>query len=348
MAIGRNILAMDPPSPTRIKRLRRNLALSGAIVLLAVGVLLPVLLSTLVGILTLVLGTGSQSVILGVLTISFTSAAIGSAIMVTVLLGRRARVARLQADFLANVTHELKTPLAAIRMYAQTLQMGLLAEDPVRTRQSVDTILRETEWLGAMIDSVLTWRAAARDRFLLSPVVAPIGPLMEETAARFLKMLPPGEVDFSSRVESRAPVRHDPRGLGILLLNLLINAYKFTGRAKRIRLEVTEAGEWVEIAVSDNGVGIPLREQGRIFDPFYRVESGQGGQASGAGLGLAIVRHMVDAHKGQVIVESARGEGARFVIHLPIARDPEDARASVGPEASLPPGATGPVAEREA
>ena len=303
---------------TRIKRLRRNLTLTGPIVLLAAGVLVPVLLSTLVGILTLVMGSGSQSVILGVLTISFTSAAIGSAVMVTVLLGRRSRTARLQADFLANVTHELKTPLSAIRMYAQTLQMGVLAADPERTRQSVDTILRETEWLGTMIDSVLTWRAAARDRFELSPVVEPLGPLVEKTAERFQKMLPPGEVDFSASVQTSAAVRHDPRGIGILLLNLLVNAYKFTGREKRIRLEASDQGDHVLLAVSDNGVGIPAREHGRIFDPFYRVETEPGRESSGAGLGLAIVRHMVDAHGGKVFVESATGEGARFLIHLPV------------------------------
>lgn len=312
---------MASPSATRIKRLRRNLPLTGAIVLLAVGVLVPVLLSTLVGILTIVLGSGSQSLILGVLTISFTSAAVGSAVMVTVLLGRRSRTARLQADFLANVTHELKTPLAAIRMYAQTLQMGVLAEDPERTRQSVETILRETEWLGAMIDSVLTWRAAARDRFVLSPVVEPIGPLVEQTAERFLKMLPPGEVEFSQLVETTAALRHDPRGLGILLLNLLINAYKFTGRRKKIRLEARDQGDHVELAVADNGIGIPRREHGRIFDPFYRVEMSHGRQTSGAGLGLAIVRHMVEAHGGQVLVESSVGGGTRFSIHLPVTRD---------------------------
>lgn len=316
---------MDAPGATRIKRLRRNLKLTGAIVLLSVGVLLPVLLSTLVGILNIVLGTGSQSIILGVLTISFTSAAIGSAIIVTVLLGRRSRTARLQADFLANVTHELRTPLSAIRMYAQTLQLGVLDGDPERTKTSVDTIIRETEWLEAMIDRVLTWRAAARDRFELDMVSEPLGPAVEQVAARFRRMLAPGEVTFEVTIDSQAPVLHDENGIAILILNLLTNAYKYTGADdKRITLEVTDGDGVVVVVVGDNGEGIPERELGRIFDPFYRVESRLGSKASGAGLGLAIVRHMVGAHNGQVYVESAPGKGSRFSIHLPVSPPEEE------------------------
>ncbi len=312
---------MDAPGATRIKRLRRNLKLTGAIVLLSVGVLLPVLLSTFVGILTIVYGSGSQSIILGVLSISFTSAAIGSAIIVTVLLGRRSRTARLQADFLANVTHELRTPLSAIRMYAQTLQLGVLDGDPERTKASVDTIIRETEWLEAMIDRVLTWRAAARDRFELDMVSEPVGAVVEEAAGRFRRMLAPGEVDFQVTIDSQLPVTHDNNGLSILILNLLTNAYKYTGRDKQITLGVVDGEGVVVLTVGDNGVGIPETEFGRIFDPFYRVESNAGSKASGAGLGLAIVRHMVLAHQGEVFVESEPGQGSRFIIHLPMTLD---------------------------
>ena len=98
--------------------------------------------------------------------VSFTAAAIGGAIILYVLLGRRARLVRLQSDLLANVTHELRTPLAAIRMHAQTLQSGLLEADPARAADCLETIVRETEWLDAMIERVLSWRAAAKDRDL--------------------------------------------------------------------------------------------------------------------------------------------------------------------------------------
>ena len=175
---------MSKSSATRIQRLQQNLKLTGAIVVLSVGVLLPVLLSTSVGIITLVVGKDSWDITLGVLIISFTSAAIGGAIIVTVLLGRRARTARLQMDLLANVTHELRTPLSAIRMYAQTLEMGLLKGDEERTKKCISTIVRETEWLETMIDRMLTWRSLAKDWDELSMLRAPIGDVVEETAKR--------------------------------------------------------------------------------------------------------------------------------------------------------------------
>ena len=308
---------------TRIKRLRRNLQLTGPIVVLAVGVLVPVLLSTAVGILTLVLGDGSESIILGGLTISFTSAAIGGGIILAVLLGRRSRTARLQADFLANVTHELRTPLSSIRLYAQTLQSGLLNTDPARARCSVETIVRETEWLESMIDSVLTWRAAAKDRFDLDPEVGSVAPAVQAAVQRFGRMLTPGEVALTVDVQTAAPVRHDHRGLTILLINLLVNAYKYGGDRKRIRLWAEDRRDTVLIGVEDDGVGIPARELERIFDPFHRVETDRGPKTSGAGLGLAIVRHLADAHDGQVFVESTPGAGSRFVVQLPVATAPE-------------------------
>ena len=202
----------------------------------------------------------------------------------------------------------------------RALGQGALDErrgDVERTETSVDTIIRETEWLEAMIERVLTWRAAARDRFDLDMVSETMGPVMNEVAARFRRMLPPGEVDFAVHIDSQIPVLHDEHGVEILVLNLLTNAYKYTGPDKRITLDVTDKEDTVIIVVGDNGVGIPEREHGRIFDPFYRVESSRSIKASGAGLGLAIVRHMAAAHQGQVFVESAPGEGSRFVIHLP-------------------------------
>jgi two-component system phosphate regulon sensor histidine kinase PhoR len=132
-------------------------------------------------------------------------------------------------------------------------------------------------------------------------------------------------VDFRVHIDTQAPVLHDANGVAILVLNLLTNAYKYTRADKRITLDVTDGDDVVILAVGDNGVGIPAPEHGRIFDPFYRVESNTGSKASGAGLGLAIVRHMVGAHQGEVFVESPAQQGSRFIIHLPVARQQESA-----------------------
>jgi signal transduction histidine kinase len=308
---------MESTAIARFKHRARSLSFTSLIIALSVGVLLPVLLSTVVGIVSLAMGDNSDPIATGVLVISFAAAAIGSALTVTVLLGRRARLARLQADLLANVSHDLRTPLAVIRMYAQTLRMGHLREDPERAEDSLEVIIRETEWLETMLERVLTWRAAAKDRDLLAPKAEPLGEAVEEAARRFSRLVAPGEVELEVSVQSQAPALHDRQAISSVVLNLLINAYKYSPREKRIALTVQELGECVEIAVADHGIGIPQKELGRIFEPFYRVDSSLRGRASGAGLGLAIVRHLVEAHGGEVKVESSVGLGSRFSVRLP-------------------------------
>jgi signal transduction histidine kinase len=307
---------MEGKVVTRIKRLRRPMGYARMFVALSVGVLLPVILSTSVGIVTLAMGESSDAIVIGVLIISFAAAAIGGAVATTVLLGKRARIAREQADFVANVTHELRTPLAAIRMYTQTLEMGRLDGDQKRTDEALGTILRETEWLETMIDRVLTWRAAAKDRAMVELETAPVGEAVEEAAARFRRMFAPDEADFQLQIDSNTAVPHDPHALGQILLNLLINAYKYTESDKRIRLTAKDVDGQVELAVEDNGIGIPQAEHGKIFDPFYRVVQPQRGGASGAGLGLAVVRHLVLSHRGEIFVESEEGQGSRFLVRL--------------------------------
>jgi signal transduction histidine kinase len=298
------------------------MSLTGAIVALAVGVIFPVLSSTSIGIVLLVIGESSKETVFGVLVLSFAAAAFGSAIVVTVLLGRRARLARLQTDFTANITHELRTPLAAIRMYAQTLQLGRLDGDPRRTEESLETILRETEWLETMIDRVLSWRTASEDRDALEMRRAPLVDSVRGAIVRFERMVPPGEVALRVDLRSDTPVDHDDNGIASVTLNLLINAYKYTGAAKEIRVTVQDVGEFVELSVADNGIGIPRAEVGRIFEPFYRIDTRLRSKSCGAGLGLAIVRHQAIAHKGEVYVESEEGVGSRFSVRLPAAREP--------------------------
>lgn len=304
----------------KIERIRHSLSLVKPIVTLSVGVVLPVLLSTAVGIVAIVAGESSLTLILGILVVSFTAAAIGGAVILYVLLGRRARIARLQADLVANVTHDLRTPLAAIRVYAQTLQSGLLHADPARAEECLRTIVRETEWLDAMIDRVISWRAASRDRGLVDLRCGSIRPAVDETVARFLRMVPPDEVRMSCSFQSARTVRHDPGALQQALLNLLVNAAKYSVAPKRIALEVRDQGPWVVVSVEDHGIGIPAGEVRRIFEPFHRVK-GAAVDTSGAGLGLAIVHHVVKAHGGRISVDTEEGQGSRFSLFLPVCAD---------------------------
>lgn len=312
---------MATPVPAKLKRINRQMRTTGLMVALSVGVIVPVFLSTSVGILLLVLGKSSISLLFGILVICFTSAAFGGAIVVAVLLGRRARLARLQADLLANVSHELRTPLAAVRLYTESLLSGLLRDDPIRTEESLRLILQQTEWLDAMIDRVLTWRMAARDRDVVDMEAGSIRPAVEEAVLRFTRMTPPAEAGLSVEISTTLLVRHDRRAIGEIVLNLLVNAYKYTSRPKQIRLNAFDEDGRVVITVRDNGIGIPRPAQKRIFEPFYRVDTGLRSKAPGAGLGLAIVRHLVKLHEGEITVESETGQGSLFAIRLPADRE---------------------------
>lgn len=304
---------------TRLKKLGPNLSLTGVIVTLAVGVMLPVVLLTSVGIVSITLGERTNNLVVGVLVICFAVASIGGAVTATVLLGRKARTARLQADFLANVSHELRTPLSAIRMYAQTLQNQRLREDPQKTRKCLDTIVRETEWLETMVDRVLTWRSAAKDRLVLELRIAPVLTTVQKALDRFSLLTAPGEVELTTAVSTTAPVAHDANAIVTVLLNLLINAYKYTGADKQIEVRAFDESGEVVLEVEDNGIGIPLTDRRRIFEPFFRSDDRLRARSSGAGLGLAITQTLVKAHHGTIDVTSHEGRGTCMTVRLPVA-----------------------------
>ena len=313
---------------TRLRKLGPNLSLTGVIVTLAVGVILPVILSTSVGIVSIALGEKANNLVIGVLVICFAVASIGGAVTATVLVGRKARTARLQADFLANVSHELRTPLSAIRMYAQTLQTGRLHEDPQKIEACLATIVRETEWLETIVDRVLTWRSAAKDRLVLELRVASVAGAVHMALERFSLLTAPGEVELSIEVSTTAPVAHDPNGIVTVLLNLLINAYKYTGEDKQIAMRAFDQGGDVVLEVEDNGIGLSVTDRRRIFEPFFRSDDRLRGTSAGVGLGLAISKALVTAHGGTIEAHSGEGQGTRVTVYLPMT-PPEDSGTAV-------------------
>ena len=312
---------------TRLKKFGPNLSLTGVIVTLAVGVILPVVLSTSVGIVSITLGEKTNNLVMGVLVICFAVASIGGAVTATVLLSRKARTARLQSDFLANVSHELRTPLTAIRMYAQMLQTGRLREDPKKVAESLETIVRETEWLETMIDQALTWRSSAKDRVVLELHIEPLAGAVNRALERFSLLTAPGEVELTADVTTGAPVAHDSNGIVTVLLNLLINAYKYTGEDKRIAVRAFDRADEVVLEVEDNGVGIPSEDRRRVFEPFFRTDDRLRARSSGAGLGLAISKSLVLAHGGTIEAQPCEGQGTRMTVCLPVhpLDDPETA-----------------------
>lgn len=302
-----------------MKRYRLNLNLTSVIVILAAGVLVPVMLSTAAGIVAIVLAKDSSGIITGALIISFTVTAAGCGLLALVFMGRKARMARQQADFIASISHELRTPLSAIKLYAQTLQSEKLAGDPGQTARCVATILRETAWLDVMIDRLLTWRASSKDMLELSLETRPVTEAVCGAIDRFNSMVPPDELTLSVSMETRLCVRHDAKALNSVILNLLMNAYKYTGTRKQIRLGVQDRDTHVMIEVEDNGIGLAAADAKRIFQPFYRAARRDKEETGGVGLGLAIAWHLIGRHNGIISVSSQPGEGSTFTISLPAA-----------------------------
>jgi two-component system phosphate regulon sensor histidine kinase PhoR len=148
---------------------------------------------------------------------------------------------------------------------------------------------------------------------------------VEEAVLRFGRMTPPSEAGLTAEITTVLPVRYDKRAIGEIVLNLLVNAYKYTPQDKKIGLRVFDEDGRVVITVRDNGIGMPAKALKKIFDPFYRVDNGLRSKAPGAGLGLAIVRHMVKLHGGEILVESEPGRGSLFTVRLPAAPE-ESAR----------------------
>ena len=233
---------------------------------------------------------------------------------------QRVRLTEVRHDFLTTISHELRTPMTSIRMLIETLVSDPNPQ-PDRTRAYLEVVSRETLRLGRLVDDYLTF--ARLERGGMNYDFQPTAPeTVVEAAVRSVepRFAAPG-CDFRTEIARELPmIQADVPSLTTALLNLLENAHKYTGADKRILLTVTQSGSTLCFAVIDNGRGFDPRQRSRIFEKFYRAE-GTGNSVTGAGLGLHIVKSIVDAHGGRVEVETTPGEGSRFAIHVPVVSD---------------------------
>jgi len=241
------------------------------------------------------------------------------------------RIERVRRDFVANISHELRNPLTSIKLLAETLSSGAADEDEATAREFALQIEREVDHLAQLVDELLDLSIieSGEVRLAIEPlapdevvagVAERIGPVAErsEIAVRTLPGEPPG---------SRARAAADPGRLGQALLNLAHNAVKYSRPGGELRIgwaETSDPAGHIRFIVGDDGIGIPASHQGRIFERFYKVDrsrardEGVDGRPSGsAGLGLAIVRHIAEAHGGSVGLESVEGVGSTFWIDVP-------------------------------
>jgi two-component system phosphate regulon sensor histidine kinase PhoR len=228
------------------------------------------------------------------------------------------RLMEMRRDFVANVSHELKTPLAAIRGYAETLYDGALGE-PATAARFTERILRQCRRLQALLDDLLTLsRLESLER---TPPHEPVDLAAIVHRAVDLVSSAAGEKQVALVLEEPPaplpPVTGDAEGLERLVVNLLDNAVKYNRPGGEVAVRLAREGGETLLEVRDTGIGIPQDALPRIFERFYRVDKGRAREEGGTGLGLAIVKHVAQAHGGQIEVVSRMGQGSTFRVRLP-------------------------------
>ncbi len=226
------------------------------------------------------------------------------------------RYSRKQEEFLTNISHELKSPVAAIKLHAQTLQQDDL--QPSHQRRFIGYIVREAERVGTLVDNLLE-----SSRILSGSASADLQPIdLSEFFDRYRETVETrfdlGGINLDFEIDTRSRVMASTEGLMRILDNLIDNALRFTADGGKIRCQAHDHVSAVEIVVADDGIGIPKRELPKIFDRFYRLSREIGNRRRGTGLGLSIVRGLVEDMRGTIRALSGDDQpGTRFEIRLP-------------------------------
>jgi signal transduction histidine kinase len=231
---------------------------------------------------------------------------------------RELRLAEMRSRFVSAVSHELKTPLTAIRMFAETLQLGR-SSDPETQTEYLETIVNESERLTRLLNNVLDFSKIERGKKEYRRTPDDLADIVSASARAMQYPLEQRQFTLNVEVQDGLPPANvDRDAIEQAILNLLANAMKYSGDSRVIDLRLKQVDGQVVIEVVDHGVGIDSGEQSKIFEQFYRVPTKGNDGIPGTGLGLTLVRHIAEGHGGQVTVESIPGQGSTFAIHLPL------------------------------
>ena len=231
---------------------------------------------------------------------------------------RQEELGRLRDDFVSGVSHELRTPLAQIRLLAELLRMGKVPTEEKKDR-SLRIIDQEARRLSFLVESILSFTHSQPGT--LSPVRTDVADEIDEIVAGFEPLAQAQGVRLTTRLEPGIMADVDRGALRQVLLNLLDNAVRYGPRGQNVTITTSSAGDTWTLEVADEGPGIPAGERERVFSPYYRMKRDAGGAVGGTGIGLSVVRRLVEEQRGRVQVVPANGDGAsgaRFVVALPV------------------------------
>ena len=230
-------------------------------------------------------------------------------------ISERQRLEAVRRDFVANISHELKTPVGALGLLAETL---VDEQDPEVARRLTQRMQREAFRVAHTIDDLMQLSQIEAST-LPEPEALPVAVLLGEAVDRTQAAAELSSVDL---VVSDPPepltVVGDRRQLVSAIANLCDNAVKYSDPHSKVEIRSHRTDSWIEIEVIDQGIGIPARDQERVFERFYRVDRARSRDTGGTGLGLAIVRHVVQNHDGEIAVSSREGDGSTFTLRLPV------------------------------
>ncbi len=230
---------------------------------------------------------------------------------------RQQRLAELKNEFISNITHELKTPIATVGVAIEALKNFNAIQDPQRTREYLDISANELQRLGLLVDKVLKLSMFEKKEIALKYEDLDLSAIVGEVAASLRLQLEKYHADLQITREGDTHLRGDRLHLLSVVYNLLDNAMKYGSANPVIRIGITETGSAVQLTVADNGVGIPPEYREKIFEKFFRVPHGDTHNAKGYGLGLSYTAQVVRKHGGQITVNSQPDQGSVFTITIP-------------------------------
>ena len=240
-----------------------------------------------------------------------------SALLAGRYLLRQMKLTRLKNDFIAAVSHELKTPLSSMRVLVDTLLEGHY-QSGQQASEYLQLVAKENERLSRLIDNFLAFSRMERNKRAFEFAGVAPGEIVTAAADVVRGKFESQGCRFDVQIAEDLPtITADRDALATVLLNLLDNAYKYSGDNRQIALRAYAAGGGVCLEVEDNGVGMSRRAIRKIFDRFYQVDRSLSRSAGGCGLGLSIVKFIVDAHGGSIEAKSQPGEGSTFTVRLP-------------------------------
>lgn len=230
---------------------------------------------------------------------------------------RQRRLGDIKNEFISNITHELKTPIATVSVAIEALRSFNATMDPMRTKEYLDISANELQRLSLLVDKVLKLSMFEKKEIDLKYEMLDMKDLVQEVTSSMRLQFEKHHAVVNVSSEGDTHLEGDRLHLVSVIFNLLDNAIKYSTDHPKIDIDVSGTNNHLSLTIADSGIGIPDEYQNRVFEKFFRVPTGNLHNAKGYGLGLSYVAHVINRHKGSIKVESVKGDGSRFIINLP-------------------------------